>query len=121
VELAAAILIVGGAMEAVLSIQVLLSVDQVGADVQPLAVAALTLGAAEVVLGVGVRMGYLWLVAVNVAAVMGFLELISGAAAGLLFGLLDVFVVLALVRERPWFQWRPDQPLTPPTASPPTR
>jgi hypothetical protein len=39
----------------------------------------------------------------NVAAVLGFLELLSGTPVGLLFGGFDVVVVLALARERPWF------------------
>jgi hypothetical protein len=47
-------------------------------------------------------------VAVNVAAVAGFLELTSGSAQGILFGVLDVAVVLILMRHRPWFHWSPD-------------
>jgi hypothetical protein len=30
---------------------------------------------------------------------------VSGTSIGLLFGVLDVFVVVALLRERPWFEW----------------
>ena len=54
-------------------------------------------------LGVLVRTGRAWLVALNVAAVAGFLELLSGSAQGLLFGALDVVVVVLLLRDRPWF------------------
>jgi hypothetical protein len=63
-------------------------------------VATVTLG-----LGLAVRFGRAWLVTVNVMAVIGFLELLSQSSIGLLFGVLDVFVVLALFRERPWFEW----------------
>ena len=67
------------------------------------------LGIGFVVLGFLVRRGKGWLVAVNVAAVAGFLELTSGSAQGILFGALDVAVVLILMRHRPWFHWSPDE------------
>ena len=105
-ELAAAILIVGGVMS------VLGSSDVVGAGQQDPALRALrlvslVLGAAIAALGILVRSGRAWLVTINVVAVAAFLELRSGTAAGLVFGLLDVLVVIALARARWWFAWVP--------------
>ncbi len=40
-------------------------------------------------------------------AIAGFLELLSLTAPGLLFAALDMFVVVALLVNRPWFQWPP--------------
>ena len=124
VEIAAAILVVGGVISILTSIEVVLRLGEEGQPVEGLAVLSLAIGAALLVLGLLVRYGRAWLVTVNVVAVAGFLELTSGTVPGLLFGSLDVFVVLALFWERAWFQWSApasDQPLTPPTASPPTR
>jgi hypothetical protein len=45
-----------------------------------------------------------------VAAVAGYLELTAGSQAGMIVGLLDVFVVLALLMTRPWFTWLPGAP-----------
>jgi hypothetical protein len=105
VELASAVLVVGAAMNLLISIDGLIGLAQTGGDIAiptiiTVAVATLTLG-----LGLAVRFGRLWLLTVNVMAVIGFLELLSQTSIGLLFGGLDVFVVLALVRERPWFVW----------------
>jgi hypothetical protein len=81
-----------------------------------IAALSLALGIGFVILGILVRRGSGWLLAVNVAAVAGFLELSSGSAQGILFGALDVLVVLILMRHRPWFHWSPDaeQGTTPP-------
>ena len=103
VELAAAIMIITGAMSTLISIEAAASFDAQGELDGPLAALSIGLGIAFVVLGVLVRTGRAWLVALNVAAVAGFLELISGSAAGLLFGALDVAVVVLLMRDRPWF------------------
>ena len=119
VEFAAAGLVVGGCVSILGSIQAIASLSAAGQPVDGLAPVTLGIGAAIMVLGLVVRSGRGWLVTVNVVAVLGFLELTSGTIAGIVLGALDVLVVLALVSERPWFQWR--QPLTPPTASPPTR
>ena len=105
VELASAILVVGAAVNLLISVDGLVSLAQTGGDIAlptviTIAVATLTLG-----LGIATRFGRAWLVTLNVMAVIGFLELLSGTSIGLLFGLLDVFVVLALLRERPWFEW----------------
>lgn len=109
VELAAAILVVGGAVSILSSIQVLVTLSGRGQAADALPGLKLAVGAALLVLGLLVRTGRAWLVAVNVIAVVAFLELVSGSIVGLVIGGLDVFVLLALLRERPWFQWPPEE------------
>jgi hypothetical protein len=124
VEVAAAILVVGGVISILTSIEVVLRLGQEGQPVEGLAAVSLAIGTALLVLGILVRYGRAWLITVNVVAVAGFLELTSATVPGLLFGGLDVVVVLLLFWEHAWFQWSApasDQPLTPPTARPPTR
>jgi hypothetical protein len=117
VELATAILIVGGALGLVTSIEAMTRMADLGTVEVSVASLSFFIGAASVVLGLLLRTGRGWLVGINLIAIAGFLELISGTVVGLLYGALDVFVVLALIATRDWFR----QPLTPPTASPPTR
>ena len=103
VELAAAIMIVSGLISTLTSIEAAMTLSASGELDEPLAVLSLAIGIATVLLGLLVRVGRAWLVAINVAAVAGFLEIVSGTAAGLLFGALDVLVVVLLMRDRPWF------------------
>jgi hypothetical protein len=103
VELAAAIMIVSGLISTLTSIEAAMTFAAGGQLDEPLAAASVAFGVATIVLGLLVRVGRAWLVAVNVAAVAGFLEIISGSAAGLLFGALDVAVVILLMLDRPWF------------------
>jgi hypothetical protein len=117
VELATAILIVGGGLSFVTSIEALSSLADQGTAELSVAALSLFIGSVSVVLGLLLRTGRAWLVGINAVAIASFLELISGTTIGLVYGALDVFVVLALVATRDWFR----QPLTPPTASPPTR
>ncbi|MDQ1324190.1 MAG: hypothetical protein QG587_1526 [Chloroflexota bacterium] len=109
-------MVVSGLMGILITIEATASLA--ARDQASLGIAALSfaLGIGFVVLGFLVRRGKGWLVAVNVAAVAGFLELTSGSAQGILFGALDVAVVLILMRHRPWFHWSPDegQETTPP-------
>lgn len=105
VELAAAILIVGAAINLLISMDGVIGFAQSGGDIALPTVIAIAVATLTLALGLGVRAGRIWLLTINVMAVIGFLELISGTSIGLLFGALDVFVVLALVRERPWFEW----------------
>lgn len=84
IEIAAAILIVGG------------FVAIVG-----------TLGAS---LGLLVRRGQAWIVCINVVAVLLFIELTAvpgGSAIAALLAVLDGFVFVALARNRAWFEWQP--------------
>jgi hypothetical protein len=104
VELASALLIVGGAINLLLSVDVLIRLAQAGTEIALLTVITIALATLTLALGLAVRYGQGWLVTVNVIAVIGFLELISQTPVGLLFGVVDVMVVLALMRERPWFE-----------------
>ena len=104
-EIAAAILIM------VASTDVVLSFGSLGASSSPDArlVAALSVGvgAGLVLVGLLLRSGRAWLVALNVVAVAAFLELRSLTLAGLFLAVLDMVVVGILLRERWWFRWRP--------------
>ena len=103
VEIASALLIVEGAVNLLFSIQVLVNLAQAGESIELLTVISIALATLNLALGLAVRTGRGWLITVNVVAVLGFLELLSGTPVGIFFGGLDVLVVLALVRERPWF------------------
>jgi hypothetical protein len=105
VELASAILVVGAAVNLLISVDGLISFAQAGIDIGIPTVITIVVATVTLGLGLAVRFGRAWLVTVNVMAVIGFLELLSQSSIGLLFGVLDVFVVLALFRERPWFEW----------------
>ena len=102
-------MIVSGIISVLISIEAASTLASKGQDPEGLLLVVLAIGVGSTVLGVLVRTGRAWLVALNVAAVAGFLELTSGTVQGWLFGGLDVLVVLLLLRERPWFHWdRPD-------------
>ena len=124
VELAAALLIVGGALGLVGAFTAAPSLPP---GTGSLVVLAVVLDIGAIVAGVLVRLGRWWVVAVNYVAVLGFLDLVAsgGSALALLRGVADVVVVVILVLNRPWFDafaaWRAAQPFTPPTARPPTR
>ncbi len=105
VELASAILVVGAAVNLLISVDGLVHAAQAGDDLGVPTVITIAVATVTLALGLAARVGRAWLVTVNVMAVIGFLELLSATSIGLLFGALDVFVVLALVRERPWFEW----------------
>jgi len=70
------------------------------------------LNATSVTLGVLTRMGRLWLITVNFAAILGFLDLLGASVnpAALMLGLAEVLVVVILIRHKPWFdelrRWR---------------
>jgi hypothetical protein len=110
VEVASAVMIVTGVMSALMTIEATWAMANRGEATAPIAALSMALGIGSVILGFLVRSGRAWLVAVNVLAVAGFLELTSGTAPGFLFGGLDVIVVVLLMRDRPWFAWSPDHP-----------
>ena len=124
IELGAALLIVSGALG-------IIGLFAGGASeptwLRAVAVLTLSLNTAQVILGILIRVGRLWIVSVNYAAVLGFLDLSAAGVSplALMLGLADVVVVVILVLNKPWFdalgRWRSAQPLTPPTARPPTR
>lgn len=109
VELAAAIMIVGGAIQLLLGLTTLPSVPP-GAE--GFAAVALALNVASIATGVLIRAGRAWLVAVNFAAILGFLDLLGagGSPLQLMLGAAEVMVVAILLARRPWFDgmaaWR---------------
>lgn len=110
VEIASAIMVVTGLMSTFTTVETTIALASRGTATPPLAALLVGLSVGTLVLGVLVRYGRAWLVAVNVTAVAAFLELTSGTAPGILFGGLDVLVVVLLMRDRPWFAWSPDHP-----------
>ena len=109
VELAAAILIVGGAMQLIVTIATLSGVPP-GAE--PFLAVALALNVASITLGALARTGRAWLLAINFAAVVAFLDLLGsgGSPLSLTLGAAEVLVVAILVARKPWFDamraWR---------------
>ena len=81
VELAAAILIVGGTLQLFSGIATLPSVPP-GAE--PFAGLALALDVVSIGSGLLARTGRAWLVALNVAAILGFLDLLGSGGSPLL-------------------------------------
>lgn len=122
VEVAAALLVVAGAIGALTSLLGLLS-----GTVDPFLWLGLVLNAVSLVLGLAVRLGRLWILTLNYAAIVGFLDLLGASTSpqALMIGLSEVLVVVILLARKPWFdavaEARRAQPLTPPTASPPMR
>lgn len=109
VELAAAILIVGGLVGIVGTLVPLVS----GAAVDdPFLLLGLGLNLASMAVGAVLRTGRLWLVALNYAAVVAFLDLLGGSRnpASLMLGLGELVVVVILLADKPWFdaigEWR---------------
>jgi hypothetical protein len=110
VEVATAIVIVSGAMSVLLSIDVFARLRDLGNAGTELTLASIALGLASLLLGILLRYGRAWLIGVNVLAIAGFLELLSGTPLGLVSGGLDALAVVVLLVHRPWFAWQPGQP-----------
>ena len=109
VELVTAIVIVSGAMSVLLSIEAFARMAELDSAGTELTLPSLAIGLAMVALGVLLRTGRAWLVGVNVLALAGFLELISGTPLGMVSGGVDAIAVIVLMVYRPWFTWRPGQ------------
>lgn len=112
IEIAAAILIVGGFAAMVGTVPALLSGDSAAADpgARPVIVLILGLNAVTLAVGALVRRGQVWLLCINVVAVLLFIELTaipSGSAIAALQAILDGYVFVALARNRGWFEWQP--------------
>lgn len=106
VEVAAALLIVGGLT------------SLIGALAAPGLAGILftALNVAMVVLGLLIRRGRAWVVAVNVVAIALFLELTALPTRYALVAIvMDAIVLVALLRHRAWFFWTPAD--TPPMAT----
>jgi hypothetical protein len=112
VELATALLIVSGFLSLFLSLG---AIGTLADELSPLLVLlAIVLGVAIPVIGIALRAGHWWLLGVNLVAVASFLELTSGSPQGLLFGGIDLFVVVVLLAHRDWFTWSPRRMIPPP-------
>jgi hypothetical protein len=99
IEVASAILIVGGltGFAGVLSVT------------GPLQVLVLTINLLTIVVGILIRAGRGWVLAINVVVIAIFLEITAlGTTFGIVFLALDSIVLFALLRHRPWFDWQPD-------------
>lgn len=105
IELGAAILIVGGVLGAIGAIGGAASLPP-GTGL--LVGATVALNVATIAVGILIRTGRWWIVALNFVAVLGFLDLTAASASplALLLGILDVVVVLILLVNRPWFEAR---------------
>jgi hypothetical protein len=105
VELAAAILIVGGAIG--LAGTVISAADLPG-GAAPFVALTIALDVGSVAFGLLIRLGRAWLVALNFAAVLGFVDLLGAGASPLelMLGLAEVVVVVILVQHKPWFDAR---------------
>ena len=105
VELAAAILIVGGVISLIGAVG--------GASALPggtlaLVLATIALDVASIAVGLLIRAGRAWIVDVNYVAIIGFLDLTAAGSSPIaeILGLADAAVVVILLVHRPWFQQR---------------
>jgi hypothetical protein len=106
-ELAAAILVVGG-LTGLLGTVATLDPTSAALDVLFAGLAILT-----VVVGLLVRAGRAWVLDINVVAVALFVEATAlPSAVAVLFVALDTIVLFALIRHRAWFE-PPSAPLAP--------
>jgi hypothetical protein len=104
IEIASAILIVGGltSLVGVFSVTGLLQVLVVAIDLL------------TIVVGILIRSGRGWVLALNVVVIAIFLEATAiSTSFGILFLVLDSIVLFALLRHRAWFDWRPDDSRAP--------
>ena len=112
VELAAAILIVGGTIGLVGA----LTAPTLPTGSEGFLALTVALDVGSIVVGVLVRTGRLWIVDVNYVAVLGFLDLVSAASGSpiaLVLGVTNVLAVVILVANKPWFDamadWRAER------------
>jgi hypothetical protein len=107
VELAAALLIIGGILQLVGAIGAASSLPA-GAEV--VLFGSIVIDIATIAAGVLIRSGRLWLLVVNYVAVLGFLDLMRSGSSpvALMLAIGDIVVVVILVVNRPWFM--PAQP-----------
>lgn len=103
-ELASAVLVIGAATDVPIAFQGLAVAT---GEARFFFAASLALAVGLIALGVAVRQGRAWVVAVNVVAIAAFLELRAVTAAGVISAILDMLVVGLLLRNRWWFRWSP--------------
>jgi len=108
VELSAAILIIGGVVDLATG----MSPFQPGG--LPLGALFMALDILTIVVGLLIRVGRGWILALNVTAIALFLELTAlPSSIALLMAILDTVVMFTLIRHRPWFERRPAADATP--------
>jgi hypothetical protein len=102
IELAAAILITSGVLGLIGAVG---AASDLPAGTEVLLVVTAALNVGSLVIGVLVRTGRAWLLAINYVAVLGFLDFTGAPASGLalLLGIADVMVVIILLVQKPWF------------------
>jgi hypothetical protein len=104
IEIAGAILIVGGLANLITGP----SPFQPG--MFPLAWLILGLNALTIVVGIQVRRGRNWMLAINLAALALFLELTAfPSPIAIAFAILDSIVLFGLIRNQAWFAWPPPE------------
>jgi hypothetical protein len=100
-EFASAMLIVG----AITSILGVLGARHPAAG--PIDLILIGLAALTGIVGLLVRAGRAWILDLNVVAIVLFLEMTSlPSAVAVVFSILDAIVLFALIRHRPWFDWK---------------
>ena len=109
VELAAAIMIVTGALGLFAALAFSRNLPP-GSEV--IFISTIVIGVGSVVLGLLVRVGRMWFLTINYAAVLGFLDLLNAGTSplSLMLGLSDLLVVGILIANKAWFDamrdWR---------------
>jgi len=102
IELASAILVVAGVIG-------LLGVGSMALDPatagDPFLVVTAALAIGSIAMGLLIRLGRSWILALNYVAVLGFLDLLGSGASplALMLGLADIVVVVILFANKPWF------------------
>lgn len=104
IELASAILVVGGMVGVLGTVGLVAS----GIDQGLVGSLVLVLNVLTVLVGLLIRAGRAWVLAVNVVAVALFLELTAlPSTFAIVLSVLDAVVLFTLIRYRSWFDWRP--------------
>ena len=108
VELATALLIMSGFISLFTSLQGVVTLTGNDDPNAPLVALFVTIGLLTMLTGIALRYGHWWLFGINFIAVAAFLELTSFTVLGLFSGTIDLFVVIVLLVNRPWFAWTPE-------------
>jgi hypothetical protein len=109
VELAAAIMIVTGALGLFAALAFSRGLPP-GSEV--IFISTIVIGVGSIVLGLLIRVGRMWFLTINYAAVLGFLDLLNAGTSplSLMLGLSDLVVVGILISHKAWFDamrdWR---------------
>lgn len=112
IEIAAAILIVGGLTGIIGTLTSAFGGDPAAADpsARPVIMLLVALNLLTVIVGFLVRRGMAWIACINAVAVLLFIEFTAvpgGSATAVLLVVLDAFVFITVTMHRAWFEWRP--------------